>query len=102
MYIIFITYGTKTLNRISIFHFEKNISCPPFYLRIEYLFNANAMVFILDGCSFHYAHTWSKSGISICLRHSVTSKESSNPIIFGRDLTKNYGINFHMIFIDRV
>ena len=40
------------------------------------------MVFILDGCSFHYAHTWSKSGISICWRHLVTSKESSNPIFF--------------------
>ena len=26
----------------------------------------NNMVFILDGCSFHYAHTWSKPGISIC------------------------------------
>ena len=26
----------------------------------------SGMVFILDGCSFHYAHTWSKSGISIC------------------------------------
>ena len=24
------------------------------------------MVFILDGCSFQHAHTWSKSGISIC------------------------------------
>ena len=24
-----------------------------------------SMVFILDGCSFHYAHKWSKSGISI-------------------------------------
>ena len=24
-----------------------------------------AMVFIIDGCSFHYAHTLSKSGISI-------------------------------------
>ena len=24
------------------------------------------MVFILDGDSFDYAHTWSKSGISIC------------------------------------
>ena len=34
--------------------------------------------FILDGCSFHYAHIWSKSGISICLRHFVASKESSN------------------------
>ena len=36
------------------------------------------MVFILDGCSFHYAHTWSKSGISICRRHLIPSKESSN------------------------
>ena len=25
------------------------------------------MVFILDGCSFHYVHKWSKSGISIWL-----------------------------------
>ena len=25
-----------------------------------------AMVFILDGCPFHYGHTWSKSGNSIC------------------------------------
>ena len=41
-----------------------------------------SMVFILDGCSFDYAHTWSKSGISICWRHLVTSKESSNPILF--------------------
>ena len=24
------------------------------------------MVFILDVCSFDYAHTWSKLGISIC------------------------------------
>ena len=23
-------------------------------------------VLIIDGFSFHYAHTWSKSGISIC------------------------------------
>ena len=34
------------------------------------------MVFIIDGCSLHYAHTWSKSGILFCLRHLVTSKES--------------------------
>ena len=26
----------------------------------------NIMVFIIDGCSVHYAHTWSKSGVSIC------------------------------------
>ena len=40
------------------------------------------MVFILDGCSFDYAHTWRQLGISICWRHLVTSKESSNPIFF--------------------
>ena len=40
------------------------------------------VVFIIDGCSFHFAHTWSKSGISVCWRHLVTSKESSNPILF--------------------
>ena len=32
----------------------------------------------LDGCKFRYAHIWSKSGILICWRHLVTSKESSN------------------------
>ena len=43
--------------------------------------------FISDGCSFHYAHICSKPGISICLRHLVTSIESSNPIFFpGNDL----------------
>ena len=46
------------------------------------LFNIKNMVFIIDGCSFNCAHTWSKSGISICWRHLVTSKESSNPIFF--------------------
>ena len=51
---------------------------------IQYGLNttAGSMVFITDGCSFHYAHTWSKSGISSCWRHLVTSKESSNPKIF--------------------
>ena len=44
------------------------------------------MVFILDGCSFHYAHTGSKSGISICWRHLVTSKESLNPIFSEKNL----------------
>ena len=38
-----------------------------------------AMVFILDGCSFDYAHTWSKSDFPTCCKHLVTSKESSNP-----------------------
>ena len=42
----------------------------------------NIMVSILDGCSFHYAHTWSKSDMSIYWRHVVTSKESSNSIFF--------------------
>ena len=42
----------------------------------------DVVVFIIDGCSFHYAHTWSKSGISICWRHLVTSKVSSNSIFF--------------------
>ena len=41
---------------------------------------ANHMVFIFDGCSFLYAHIWSNSAVSICWRHLVTSKESSNPI----------------------
>ena len=39
------------------------------------------MVFKLEGCcSFTYAHIWSKSGMSICWMHFVTSKESSNLI----------------------
>ena len=38
------------------------------------------MVLILDGSLEHSALIWSKSGISICWRLSVTSKESSNPI----------------------
>ena len=43
-------------------------------------FRLYIMVFRLDGRSFDYAHTWSKSGFSICLRHLVTSKESSNRV----------------------
>ena len=35
---------------------------------------------ILDRCSENSAHILSKSDISICWRHLVTSKESSNPI----------------------
>ena len=34
-------------------------------------------VLILDGSSEHGAHIWSKSGISICWRHLVTSRDSS-------------------------
>ena len=40
------------------------------------------MVLTLDGSSEHVAHIWTKSGISICWRHLVTSTESSNPIFF--------------------
>ena len=46
-----------------------------------------AMVRILDGSSKHGAHVRSKSGVSICWRHLVTSKESSNPILFLERLT---------------
>ena len=42
------------------------------------------MVFMLDGCSFHYSNIWSKSGISICWKRLLTSKESSNPIYFSK------------------
>ena len=45
------------------------------------------MVFIIDGGSFHYAHTWSISGILNCWRPLVTSEESSNPIFFLRKKT---------------
>ena len=38
---------------------------------------ACAMIFILYGSSEHGAHICSKTGISICLRHIVVSKESS-------------------------
>ena len=59
------------------------------------------MVFILDGCSFDYAHTWSKSGFSIYWRHLVTSKESSNPIFFGKEPillhTCTTFLSFHLI-----
>ena len=40
------------------------------------------MIFRLDDCSFYYARIWSKSGISICFKHLVKSKKSSNPIFF--------------------
>ena len=53
-------------------------------VRLESVHRTTIMVFVLDGYSFDYAHTWSKSGISICWRHLVTSKDSSNPIFFYR------------------
>ena len=42
------------------------------------------MVLILDGSSEHDAHLWRKLGISICLRHLVTSIELSNPSFFSQ------------------
>ena len=39
---------------------------------------------IYYGCSFHYALMWNKSWISICWRHLLTSKESSNPSFFSK------------------
>ena len=44
-----------------------------------------SMVLILNSSEEH-GHIWSKSGFSICWRHWVTSKESSNPIFFSRKL----------------
>ena len=55
------------------------------------------MVFILDDCSFHVAHIWSKQGILICWRHLVKSKESLNPIFFlGKDLVYIIGAHREM------
>ena len=38
--------------------------------------------FLIRRLLFYYAHIWSKSGISMCWGHLVTSKESSNLIFF--------------------
>ena len=38
-----------------------------------------ALFLFIACCSFHYAHIWIKSGISIHWRYVVTSKKSSNP-----------------------
>ena len=38
------------------------------------------VVFGLDDCSFGFARTWSELGFTICQRHLVTSKESSNRV----------------------
>ena len=47
--------------------------------------------FILDGCSFHYAYIWSESGISICWRHLVKSKETHPKcFFFGNSLFTSY------------
>ena len=60
---------------------------PSIYLATRKREREGIMVLILDGSSEHSAHIWSKSGISICWKHLVTSKESSNPIFFfGKDL----------------
>ena len=63
----------------------------------------NCLGFILDGCSFHYAHIWSKSGIPICWRHLVTSKEWSNLIfIFGKEffiIRALHVLSYHLILV---
>ena len=43
----------------------------------------NRIALILDGRSEHGAHTWSKSGISICWMHLVTSTvvKSESPVL---------------------
>ena len=53
-----------------------------FWGAFEWIILTSSHGFRLDGCSFCYAHIWSKSGISICWKHLVTSKESSNSILF--------------------
>ena len=42
------------------------------------------MILILDGSSEHGAHIWSKSGILVCGRHLVTSKEKTYFTFYGR------------------
>ena len=56
------------------------------------IFPDKIMVLILYGSSEHGAHIWSKSGISICRRHSVTS----NPIFF---LGEQHVLRYHLIYV---
>ena len=62
---------------------------PPVLVLLVDLYNHQLMVLVLDaanrwldGSSEHGAHIWSKSGISICSSHLVTSKASWNPTFF--------------------
>ena len=66
----------------SIQRIQNNLPAKPRLASTYLKYGFVPMVFIIDGCSLRYAHTWSKSGISICWRHLVTSKESSNSIFF--------------------
>ena len=50
----------------------------PLWLNHDWL-TKESMVLILDGCSFYYAHILIRSGISICWKHLITLKVSSNP-----------------------
>ena len=46
---------------------------------LDLVLHVQDMVFMLDGCSFYYAHIWSKSGVSICWRHLGFS-EKNDPV----------------------
>ena len=55
------------------------------------------MVLLLDGSSEHGPPIWNKSGISICRRHLITSKDLSNPKSFSEKNLFHFiyhGINF--------
>ena len=56
--------------------------CPVHYLSPLFasfhLCSVKTVVLIIYSSSEHIVHTWSKSGISICWRHLVTAKESSD------------------------
>ena len=49
-----------------------------------------SMVSILEGCSFHYAHIWSKSDISICWRHLATTRRQLRKIFRKKSYFTSY------------
>ena len=70
--------------------------------RQEFIFLfGQPMVFRLDGCSFHYARIWSKSSISICWRHLVTSKVVKIDFFSRQDLfyfiRAQHVLSYHLI-----
>ena len=76
-----LTFALKASSRLCVFFICK-FSITAWLLKYKdgrHVISARIMVFILDGCSFHYAHIWSKTGILIRRRHLVTSKEYENP-----------------------
>ena len=61
---------------------------PLFMLLLQFYICPNSyMVLILDGSSGRGAHIWSKSSISICWRHLVSSKQSLNLIFSEKTYT---------------